>query len=83
MIPSKIFESAAMEKTILLGVEGESKQILEKYNLGLSFEPGNFESFLSVLKKSEFFNCENRDQFLNDFSRENQAKKMYKLLKML
>jgi len=30
VIPSKIFESAAMKKPILLGVEGETKEIIEK-----------------------------------------------------
>ena len=83
VIPSKIFENAAMAKTILLGVEGESKTILEKYNLGLSFEPGNFSSFISALDKSELFISEKRDEFLREFSRNNQAIKMYKLLKKL
>ena len=83
VIPSKIFENAAVGKTIILGVEGESKNIIEKYNLGLSFEPGNFNSFISALDKSEFFSSENRSEFLNEFSRDNQAKKMYDLLKTI
>jgi glycosyltransferase involved in cell wall biosynthesis len=41
VIPSKIFESAAMQKPILLGVDGESRGIIEKYNAGLYFEPEN------------------------------------------
>ena len=81
VIPSKIFENAAMGKTILLGVEGESKNIVEKYNIGVSFEPGNFKSFINALEKSKLFSCENRENFLEEFSRNNQAKKMYKLLK--
>lgn len=40
-IPSKIFESAAMEKPILLGVDGEAREIIEKYGAGLYFEPEN------------------------------------------
>ncbi len=83
VIPSKIFENAAMGKTIILGVEGESKKIIEKYKLGLPFEPGNFNSFISALEKSKLFNIENREDFLNEFSRNNQAKKMYKLLKSI
>lgn len=41
-IPSKIFEALAMEKPLLLGVEGEAKRhFIEKANAGLSFEPEN------------------------------------------
>ena len=83
VIPSKIFENAAMGKTILLGVEGESKNIIEKYSLGVSFEPGNFNSFISALDKSELYVAENRDEFLQEFSRDSQAKKMYNLLKKI
>ena len=41
-IPSKIFESLAMEKPILLGVEGEAKELfIEEGKCGLSFLPEN------------------------------------------
>lgn len=49
VIPSKIFENAAMGKPILLGVEGESKQIVESYKAGLSFEPENIDDYISKL----------------------------------
>ena len=83
VIPSKIFENAAMGKKIILGVKGESKKIIEKYNLGVAFEPGNFNDFVSALDKSKLLKTKNRDQFLKEFSRDNQANKMYKLLKNL
>ena len=41
VIPSKIFEVMAMERPIILGVEGESKAIIEKGNCGLCIEPEN------------------------------------------
>jgi len=50
VIPSKIFENAAMKKPILLGVEGESQEIIKKYNAGLCFEPENEYDFISKLK---------------------------------
>jgi len=51
VIPSKIFEAAAMGKPILLGLEGETKQIIEFYQGGLCYEPENKTSFLkSVLQ---------------------------------
>lgn len=41
-IPSKIFESLAMQKPILLGVEGEAKEIfIDQGKSGLFFEPEN------------------------------------------
>ena len=41
-IPSKIFESLAMKKPILLGVEGEAEQLfIEEGKCGLAFEPEN------------------------------------------
>lgn len=43
-IPSKIFENLAMKKPILLGVEGEAKDLfIDKGNCGLAFEPENFK----------------------------------------
>lgn len=46
VIPSKIFEAAAMEKPILLGVDGQARQIVEQYGCGIFFEPENEQSFL-------------------------------------
>ena len=50
VIPSKIFESAAMQKPILLGVRGEAKILLEKYNAGLTYQPEDEHDFLRQLK---------------------------------
>jgi len=41
VIPSKIFESMAMQKPVILGVEGESRQIIETARSGLCIEPQN------------------------------------------
>jgi len=51
VIPSKIFEAAAMGIPTLLGVRGEAQDILEKYNAGLCFYPENESDFLSKLKQ--------------------------------
>ena len=53
VIPSKIFETAAMGKPIMLGVDGEARSIVESYDAGLFFEPENSKSFfrsLSILR---------------------------------
>ena len=51
VIPSKIFEAAAMQKPTLLGVQGQAQEILEKYAAGLCFEPENEEDFIKKLKQ--------------------------------
>lgn len=47
VIPSKIFESAAMKKPILLGVNGQAKEIIDEFDAGLYFEPENEEDFIN------------------------------------
>lgn len=73
VIPSKIFENIAMYKPILLGVEGESKKLINDYGVGVCFEPENQKSFLNALddiqkldKVSFKLNC---DKMLVDFDR--------------
>jgi glycosyltransferase involved in cell wall biosynthesis len=46
VIPSKIFESVAMHKPILLGVEGEAKKLIENYNVGEAFTPEDQKEFV-------------------------------------
>ena len=46
VIPSKLFESMAMEKPIILGVEGESAEILHSARAGYCIEPENSEDLL-------------------------------------
>jgi glycosyltransferase involved in cell wall biosynthesis len=49
-IPSKIFESLAMKKPVLLGVEGEAKtQFIDEGKAGLAFEPENAEDLVSKI----------------------------------
>ncbi|MEN0048520.1 MAG: glycosyltransferase family 4 protein [Bacteroidota bacterium] len=82
VIPSKIFENSAMKKPILLGVEGESKGIIEKYRAGVCFEPENEADFiqkLQLLKQDQILyqqcvlGCEN---LVKDFDRVALARKM-------
>ena len=41
VIPSKIFEAMATKTPIILGVEGEVKEIIEEANAGLTIQPEN------------------------------------------
>ncbi|WP_262694131.1 glycosyltransferase family 4 protein [Kordiimonas aquimaris] len=49
VIPSKIFEAAAMQKPIVLGVDGQAREMVETYNAGIYFEPENEESFIKAI----------------------------------
>lgn len=83
VIPSKIFENAAMLKPILLGVEGESKKLIEDYHAGICFEPENERDFLdklTQLKSSISQFTEGCKKLAEDFDRINLAKKMFDII---
>ncbi|MCX8064022.1 MAG: glycosyltransferase family 4 protein [Candidatus Hydrogenedentes bacterium] len=50
-IPSKMFEIMACEKPIVLGVDGQAKQILEESKGGICVEPENHEEFANAILK--------------------------------
>jgi len=84
VIPSKIFENIAMYKPILLGVEGESKNLIEDYEVGVYFEPENKESFLNAITDIQKLDNEsfkvNCDKMLADFDRNNIAENLIKFI---
>ena len=51
VIPSKIFEACAMGKPIILGVEGQAKEIIREFGAGVYFEPENSEEFVKAVNK--------------------------------
>lgn len=49
-IPSKIFENLALKNPILLGLEGEAKELfIDEGNCGLAFEPENTEELVKQI----------------------------------
>ncbi|WP_438710599.1 glycosyltransferase family 4 protein [Aquimarina muelleri] len=82
VIPSKIFELCAMHKPILLGVEGETKKLIEDYMVGVTFEPENEEDFLekTIVLKNNPVNKENFKNVIKDFDRKVLAKKMMRFI---
>ncbi|HML84539.1 MAG TPA: glycosyltransferase family 4 protein [Bacteroidales bacterium] len=86
VIPSKIFETSAMQIPILLGVEGESKAIIEKYQAGLCFEPENENDFIEKLnllytEKDLYTICKvGCARLATDFDRKVLAKKMLSVI---
>lgn len=57
VIPSKIFESMAMQKPIVLGVEGEASALVEAAGAGICIEPENARQLAAALKRL----CDDRD----------------------
>ena len=85
VIPSKIFEAAALKKPILLGVEGESKRIIEKYSAGITYKPENKDDFIRSIKKlkeNSFYKyCQKGCESLaKDYSRKKLANDMLKMI---
>lgn len=77
VIPSKIFETMAMERPIIMGVRGESAEIVRESGAGLEMEPGNPRSLVEcVLKLKDdvmFYQAlsrSGRDFVLQKFSRD-------------
>ncbi len=90
-IPSKIFETLAMEVPILLGVEGEAKQLfIEDAKAGLFFEPENalelseqIEKILSDPSKMIEMGRNGRIYVMNNFNRDTLAKEFYNKLSFI
>lgn len=88
VIPSKIFEASAMQRPVLLGVEGQAKEILEAYGAGACFEPENEKDFvekLNILTDVDFYNeCKTGClRLASDYDRKKLAKTMLEILKIL
>lgn len=87
VIPSKIFESSAMGIPILLGVDGETRRIVEDFEAGIYYEPENINHFIDsifLLKKNEacYIQFSNGAKRLADsFDRKLLAKEMYDCIK--
>lgn len=87
VIPSKIFENAGMEIPILMGVDGEARQIVEHYEAGLCFAPESEDDFKRQLDKllSDpilYKQCKAGCRKLaNDFDRKLLAKQMLNIIK--
>ena len=89
VIPSKIFEAAALEKPIILGVEGESKEIIKKYSAGICYIPENAKSLMSSIRLL-IYDSKNLVEYKSgcnklaaDFDRKKLSKIMYQKLKEL
>lgn len=88
VIPSKIFENASMQKPLLYGVEGESKEIVEKYRAGVCYEPENRESILAAIQEISLptkYNYLKKgcEKLAIEYDRNKLADKMLKILEVV
>jgi len=51
VLPSKIFEAAAMKKPIILGVEGSAARLVREANAGICIEPENAAELAEAVKR--------------------------------
>lgn len=51
VIPSKIFEAMALRRPIVLGVRGESEEMIRASGAGLPIEPENAEDLLTAVRR--------------------------------
>lgn len=49
VIPSKVFETMAMQRPIIMGVAGEAREIVNRAGAGLEMEPGSAESLVKCV----------------------------------
>lgn len=90
-IPSKIFENSAMKKALLLGVDGEAKELfINKGKAGMFFEPENESDlaekaiYLNANRdKIEEFGMNGRKYVEESFNRNKIAKEFYIELKKI
>jgi len=89
VLPSKIFENAAMGKPILLGVEGEAQELIEYYKAGRCFVPEDKEDFINNLlvmfhEKDKYSSYQEAClELANNFDRKKLAMTMYTIIKDL
>jgi len=50
VVPSKMFEAAAMGKPLLVGLLGEGARWVERAGAGICFRPGDADSLLEALE---------------------------------
>ena len=80
VIPSKIFEAMAMRRPIIMGVRGESADIVRRSGAGIEMEPSNASDLVACVQRlrndSDLYRRlseSGRDFVLNQFSRDRFA----------
>lgn len=89
VIPSKIFEAMAMQRPIIMGVRGESADIVREAGAGLEMVPGDPESLIACVEQLQSsalradLSERGREFVLTEFSRDAFAENYLALLSQL
>ena len=90
VIPTKMLEFMSCSRPVILGVEGQARQILEEAGAGLTIEPENSEALVAAIHQlktdPEFgkkLGEKGREYIIRNFSRARTAKKYIEVLKGL
>jgi hypothetical protein len=79
VLPSKLFELSTFNKPIIAGVGGYAKEFIEGHiSNAVVFEPADVNAFVNIVLNHDFNTIINRDDFIEEFSRESINKKMAK-----
>ena len=86
VIPSKIFETASMRIPILLGVDGEAREMVEEFGAGLFYEPENKAEFLerlnTLFSSKEVYEacCDGGEKLAEAYDRKRLAAEMLSII---
>ena len=86
VIPSKIFETSAMRIPILLGVDGEAREMIEEFGAGIYYEPENMDDFKTKLdylfsSKEVYQSCQKGgEQLAKAYDRKRLAAEMLEII---
>lgn len=87
-IPSKLFEAMAAAKPVILGVEGEAREILIKTRAGIAVPPEDPEAIVNTVLdlchspgRTRMLGANGRRAVLNEYARERQASAYVEILR--
>jgi glycosyltransferase involved in cell wall biosynthesis len=87
VIPSKIFESMALKKPIIMGVDGESREIVNNAECAFNIEPENFNELVNIINtaRADYTSLENMGEKGYNFLKKNFSRKILsnKMIKYL
>jgi len=87
VLPSKIFEAAAMKNPIIIGVQGYAADFVRSIEAGICIEPENADELLDALEKissdrklAEQMGEKGYENIIRDYTRERLAKKYLEIV---
>ncbi|MGD9127515.1 MAG: glycosyltransferase family 4 protein [Planctomycetia bacterium] len=90
VLPSKIFEMAAMKKPIILGVQGCAAELLQEAGAGICIEPENAEELVEAVcaladnpEQCARYGEDGREYVLKHYDRESLADEYIEVLKQV